>query len=219
MDTRPSRSRIFARSLVRGALWLPIAVMMCGAGGASQEGGEFPLRFESELVRLVIGPDSLTVEGTYRLSCRRIPGGTATLFYPYPLDDRMGAARTVSLEGRGDDGVWRRLDFREVSGGLGASWTIPLDRADTLEVRTVYRQGLITEFARYIVTSTHAWGRPLARARFEVYFPRGASPETFSFPFAPGECMGRSCYHYEATQFLPDRDIEASWRWEAPEGR
>jgi hypothetical protein len=210
------KSSSIARAHVERALWLLLAVALCGAGGASQGAGPFPLRFESELVRLVIGPDSLTVEGTYRLSCRRSAGGTANLFYPYPRDDWMGAARTVSLEGRGPDGVWRRLLFREVSDGLGAAWAIPLDQADTLEVRTVYRQGLVTEFARYIVTSTRSWGRPLARARFEVYFPRELVPESFSFPFVPGECMGRPCYHYETTEFLPDRDIEVRWRSSEP---
>jgi hypothetical protein len=187
------------------------------ACGASAGSGEPPVRFLSEVVRLVVGVDSLTVEGTYRLLCRAGGPRGVPILYPYPSDDMMGGARTVILEGRSPAGPWRSLAFREVPGGLGAVWTIPMDLADTLEVRTVYRQALDTMYARYIVTTTRSWGQPLERARFEIFLPRGARAESFSFPFTPGDCRGRPCYIYETTRFMPDRDIEVRWRIESPD--
>lgn len=190
----------------------PAGAALAGSGTS----GAPPVRFISEVVRMVIGVDSLTVGGTYQLLCPAGAGRSAPLLYPYPSDDMMGGARTMSLACRAPEGPWRSLAFQEVQGELGAVWTIPLDMADTLEIRTVYRQALDTSYARYIVTTTRSWGRPLERARFEILLPRGAVPESFSFPFALGDCRGRPCYVYETTRFMPDRDVEVRWRLEAP---
>lgn len=197
--------------LIAGSLAAGEASTLPGAAGPS------PVRFVSEVVQLVVGVDSLTVEGNYRLLCRSGGRHDVAILYPYPSDDRMGGARTVSLAGRAPEGPWRSLAFQEVPGGLGAAWTIPLDLADTLEVRTVYRQAIETTYARYIVTTTRSWGHPLDRARFEILLPQGAEAESFSFPFTLGDCRGRPCYIYEATRFMPDHDIEVSWRSKVPD--
>jgi hypothetical protein len=180
---------------------------------ASDFGGR-PLRFDSEVVRLFIEPDSLTVEGNYRLLCGASKTEFTALFYPYPEDSLLGAARTVSLECRTPGGAWRSLEFVEVPGRRGARWKVPLNLGDTLEVRTVYRQSLLACYARYIVVTTRTWRRPLKEARFEIFLPEGASPVQFSFPFklqASGEC---AFYMYEATDFMPDRDITVEWATE-----
>jgi hypothetical protein len=148
-----------------------------------------PVAFDSEIVRLLVEEDSLRVEGTYRFLCRSTGPSTITLFYPYPEDSLLGGAHTESLEGRIPGEAWQPLRFEELPSGV--RWWVPVDLGDTLVVRTVYRQALRSTYARYIVTSTQVWGRPLSRARFEVYLPEGAELERASFPFeldpaAPG---------------------------------
>jgi hypothetical protein len=82
---------------------------------------------------------------------------------------------------------------------------------DTLEIRTIYRQALHSRYARYIVTSTAAWGRPLTHARFEIFLPPGAIPREFSFPFERHLSGGEVFYVFEAKDFLPARDITVYW--------
>ncbi len=202
-------------ALLAGAF--PVSAQLRRSPEARPESGGFQLRFLSEVVRIAVALDSVTVEGTYRLLSRAGEGRLAPILYPYPLDDRMGKARTVSLECRVPGKPWQPLGFRELPGGGGAAWSLPL-LADTLEVRTLYRQGLHADYARYIVTTTQSWGRPLERARFEILLPRGAEAEFFSFPFEPGDCGGRPCFVYETTGFFPDRDIEVRWRGGTPAG-
>jgi hypothetical protein len=75
----------------------------------------------------------------------------------------------------------------------------------------MYRQGLRGRYARYIVTSTRFWSRPLRSARFEVYLPSHARPRFFSFPFVRTVSAGRVIFVYEAADFMPDRDILVQW--------
>jgi hypothetical protein len=171
-----------------------------------------PLQFDSEIVRLFVEGDSLEVEGIYHFLCRTRRDAIVTTVYPYPADSLLGGARSTLLECRVPGGPWQPLEFKEMPQRPGARWGIPLGLADTLEVRTVYRQALLSNYARYIVTTTQTWGRPLKHARFEIHLPDGAEPLSFSYPFECQEVLGRSFYLYEAESFMPERDIIVEWR-------
>jgi hypothetical protein len=181
-----------------------------------------PMRFDSEIVRLVIEPDTVEVTGHYWLLRDPAYQRELRLFYPYPEDSLLGDARTLSLEWRVPGRAWRDAPFQEVDGmppvpgtttPYGARWQIPAAPGDTLEIRTVYRQVLRSSYARYIVTTTRAWQRPLTRARFEIELPPGATPVRFSFPFRWHEedDGGGGYYLYETTRFMPDEDIVVEW--------
>lgn len=196
--------RLLAAGLLFGSVFLATAAWAQRSS---------PLRFESELVRLFVEPDSLTVEGFYVMSCHADRAGSTALFYPYPDDERLGGARSLELAFRVlPDTDWQPAEFREIAGGRGARWHLPIAPDDTLEVRTAYRQALHGNFARYIVTTVSGWEHPLRRARFEIELFEGAEPVEFSFPFERCDRDGRAVWCYEAVDFRPDRDIDVSWR-------
>jgi hypothetical protein len=174
---------------------------------ATGPGGSFPLQFDSEVVRLFVEDDTLRVEGHYKFLCRASESPVAALFYPYPADSSLGAAHTRSLEGRAPGSTWRPLEFAELPESRGARWRIPLDLGETVEVRTVYCQEMRGHTARYIVTTTSAWKRPLREARFEIHLPRDATPTRFSYPFERRESSAGVFYEYEARDFAPVVDI------------
>jgi hypothetical protein len=89
-------------------------------------------------------------------------------------------------------------------------WWLPGCGGDTIVAEAVYRQKVYAKYARYIVTTTRAWGRPLRHASFEIRLPPAAVPLDFSFPFKPTD--GGARYTYEASDFFPDRDIIVRWR-------
>ncbi len=195
-------------------------LLMAGAAGVlaqAQPPGRsaglsgFPLRFDSELIRLYIVGDSLEVDGIYRFLVRPGAMQQTTLFYPYPQDSLLGGARMVRLEARAPGGEWTPQEFREHPQVHGARWFIPMDRGDSLEVRCIYRQAMLDRYARYIVTTTKHWQRPLSHARFEIYLPPEARPTSFSFPFEPGDVDGMTAYVYEASDFMPQDDIVVTW--------
>lgn len=184
-------------------------VALTGGGDAVASG--YPLRFDGEVVRLFVEADSLRVEGHYHFRCGESVARAATLLYPYPADSLLGGARTLRLEARAPGGDWQPLTFAEMPGRSTVRWLVPLDLADQLELRTTYRQALRGRYARYIVTTTAAWGRPLASARFEIHLPGGAEPTYLSYPFRRVEDEGRAYWLFEAEEFAPTEDVVVTW--------
>lgn len=203
----------------RTTLLLFLCACLCGlpaatavlAGNADEPPPRFtpPLSFDSELIKLTIEADSLRVDGLYYMSCRGEGERVTVLTYPYPQDDRLGGSRTVSFEHRIGQGSWQDGQWQELDDQRGALWKVPVVPDSTVTIRTTYRQALCEDYARYIVTSTAAWGRPLQRAAFEIRLPADAEPVSFSFPF---RLDADGVWRYEAVDFLPDRDIMVEWK-------
>lgn len=170
----------------------------------------FPVAFESEIIRIFIEPDSLRVEGLYHLRGVGDRQRVVNLNYPYPEDSKLGGARTDLLEAR-TDGPWIPLGFSEMPDDRGALWHVPINPGSPVTVRTVYRQQRLSNYARYIVTTTRAWTRPLKHARFEIYLPSTVVPRKFSYDFQPGTGEFGPCWVYEEKDFWPHRDIWVSW--------
>lgn len=210
---------IRGRCFVLAVLTAGVLIGLAGAGGFDPLEGGFPVRFDSERIRLHIVGDSLEARGTYYLVCERRTQREIPLFYPFPDDSLLGGVRMVALTVRVAPASTPRDAARPAAPARweslarvhGVRWWMPPCTGDTLVAESVYRQKLHGDYARYIVTSTRAWNRPLRRALFEIHLPDGATPAEFSFPFVKREKNGRVYYAFEADSFFPDRDIVVRW--------
>ncbi|MBD3160810.1 MAG: hypothetical protein GF346_01550 [Candidatus Eisenbacteria bacterium] len=214
MRVDPKRRAGGGGAIAAGSILLPAALLGSIAGPSASA----PIRFHSEVVRIEVGAqaDTVTVDGLYRFVVDPGVRAPRILFYPYPNDSLHGAARTVSLAEVDRHGERRPLAYREREGNRGVLWTLPPVDRDTLEIRTVYRQALRGCTARYIVTTTRAWKRPLAWARFEVRLPESVTDPEFNYPFRRGE---DGVHRFEARRFLPERDVVVRWKRRAEGGR
>ena len=212
-----------------------LLALMSTHSPSSASGSGFPIRFDSELIRLRIVGDSLEVEGDYLLLGARTTDEPAILFYPFPRDSLLGGARFVSahVRAREEESVsWLPLRFETARNGQGVRWWLPPCRSgETLLVRANYRQERRAHYARYIVTTTRAWREPLRRARFEITLPEGAIEPEFSDPFVPVKAGSAgdpaaneglparleasedaTTWVWETTSFLPEHDISVQWK-------
>jgi hypothetical protein len=190
-----------------------VAIGARSAGqGSDPSRGWFPLQFHSERICITVLGDSVEVNGFYRFLANAGPGQAVTLAFPYPQDSLLGGAETLRLEEIDPDGSRRDLRFQELPANRGAAWFLEVPAGDTLLVETVYRQHLRSCFARYIVTTTGLWKRPLHHARFEVALPPEIDSPTFSYPFEPQTNGEPKVWVFEASEFLPERDIEIRWK-------
>jgi hypothetical protein len=169
--------------------------------------GRSALRFDSELIRMEIRGDTLRVDGLYRFLASD-PRQPMLLFYPYPVDSLLGTAWTESLVWRpSPEAPWQPLAVAERPQQDGVRWRLPTGDGDRVEARTVYCQLLRERYARYIVISTQAWGRPLREARFELTLPPGMQLTESSFPFV----REGDRWVYEARDFMPSVDVIVRW--------
>lgn len=204
---------IHAALLVTGLALLPIGSSAGDADGPrSGRAAPFTVSFDSEWIRISILGDSLEVRGTYFLLCGDQAGARVSLLYPFPRDTLLGAARMVSLHAGVDRADLAAIRWQAVPLMPGIRFETPACAADTIFLEAVYRQALTTSYARYIVTTTRGWHRPLRHARFDIRLPEGASPTEFSFPFEAVEDSTGRYYTYEVDSFYPDRDILVRWR-------
>lgn len=181
-----------------------LALVVVPASGA--------LRFDSELIRMEIRGDTLRVDGLYRYLAMD-PRQPMLLFYPYPVDSLLGAAWTESLVWRpSPEAPWQPLAVAERPRRDGVRWRLPTGDGDRVEARTVYCQLLRERYARYIVTSTQAWGRPLREARFELTLPPGMQLTESSFPFV----REGDRWVYEVRDFMPAVDVIVRWEMAPP---
>jgi len=208
--------------LVRGAALLAGAALSLGSDAAAQVstgraasnplGEVFPLVFDAETVRLDVSGDSLEVRASFTLLCRAPIAESIPLFFPLPVDSLLGGARMVSLAFRAGGGSAVPTRWEELPGGPGVRWWVPPCPGDSLVAESVYRQRLVTGYARYILTTARLWGRPLRWARFEIRLPAGAEPLEFSYPFERRTQGDEVYYAFEVRDFVPDRDLVVRWR-------
>lgn len=204
------RSFIRATWLRPGLAVVALAFAAVALACAAEDRPAGRLEFDSEEILIDLRGDAVEVTGTYRFRVAGGPVPAQPMLYPYPEDPLLGAARTLRLEWRQPDGRWTPLAFEELP-PRGVRWRLPATESEALTVRTVYRQAMRSTYARYIVTTTQAWGQPLRRASFEIRLPPGARDPTFSYPFRPKGPSVR-VWTYEARDFMPREDVVVRYR-------
>lgn len=149
-----------------------------------------------------VAPGVLEVRGNYHLASTAADPLVAVLFYPFPLDSTCVYPDSVEIAGRdfarSDSGVSFRMRFRP---GAEDSFF------------AYYRQPLRAGSARYIVTSTRKWQRPIDRARFRVTVPAAFEDVKLSYrPDSVRRTDSTVTYVFSRHGFFPDRDVMVNWR-------
>ena len=65
--------------------------------------------------------------------------------------------------------------------------------------------------ARYILTSTGAWGRPLQSGEYRVRWPATLAGVRVSYPGHDETKDGWTTRSFERKDFQPDRDLVVGW--------
>jgi hypothetical protein len=160
-----------------------------------------PVHFAREEVRLDVRPGTLEVSATYHFTCKSKQPVGAVMSYPFPLDSLNPYPDSVVIAGysfeRSDSAVRFTMHFRP-------------GREDSF--RAWYRQPLKGRSARYIVTSTRKWNRPIDVARFQVTVPASLGDVRLSYEADSVTRSGSATsYFFTRKGFFPDRDVIVEW--------
>jgi hypothetical protein len=149
-----------------------------------------------------VQPGRLEVRGNYHLVSAAADPLVAVLFYPFPLDSTCTYPDSVEVVGhdftRSDSGISFRMRFRP---GAEDSFF------------ACYRQPLKGRVARYIVTSTRKWNRPIDLAQFRITVPAAFEDVKLSYrPDSVRRTGSAVTYIFSRRGFFPDRDVIVNWR-------
>lgn len=204
---------ILKRGLLIAALVVVLAVsggglFMARRGNPGRETGvQLPVEFIRERITVDIDPGWVTVTGVYWFRCNNALGGNFGIRYPFPVDEHHMFPDSVAVFHAGGEMI-SHTENRDAN-----AVDFAVDMRVHPEFTVVYRQRITGSDARYILTTTSAWKKPLERAVYIVSLPEEFIPESFSLtPDFSRRIGGRRVYTVTRTNFLPDRDLTVSWK-------
>ena len=161
------------------------------------------VRFTEEQIDIHVHPDHVHVEGHYVYK-NPFPFPVVQGFsIPLPVDATHPMPVQVSVHQRapGD----RSIPVRFFLGRHRFDLAFSANEEIGLEVR--YRQHAPERSARYILTTTEPWRRPLESARYRV-LPRGVQIRSSNYELQPIE---PHVLAFHRRGFRPQKDWELSW--------
>lgn len=160
-----------------------------------------PLHFAREEVSLTVRPGCVEVFGVYHFACLAKEPFMAQLFYPFPLDSFHRYPDSIAVPGR---------RFERADSGISFYAKFRPGKEDS--VATFYRQPLNGNRARYIVTTTRKWKRPIDAARFQVTVSVGLrNPKLNYQPDSTSRADSTITYWFTCRSFFPSEDVVVTW--------
>jgi hypothetical protein len=168
--------------------------------------------FDSESITLTVTDSTAQVSGWYRFRNLSPRSLRVSVVYPFPVDALHRYPHSVRIYAvLATDTV--RVEPRKLE-DLASVWLLVPLQPDTITTWHVeYEQLIEASCARYVLTSTAAWGRPLRAASYEVVHPSGfLEVEVWPRPDSVTTASGWTTRKCSRANFLPRDDLWIRWR-------
>jgi len=169
------------------------------------------LRFWKETIALeVVSPDTLVIKGTYLFTSKSGDAGRYALYYPFPLDSAMDYPSSITVTSEGGQKVFPFVREKE-----GVDFTVQVPKAGACTTMVVYKQHVRNCRGKYILLTTHSWGEPLHDSHYSVTIASSLTLTYLSYVCDSIKSGNHGLtYYFYRDNFLPDRDIDVSWKKE-----
>jgi hypothetical protein len=176
---------------------LALALLACRS-----QSPQSPVHFAREEIEMRVFENRVEIMGNYHFQSATDKPLSAMMFYPFPLDAGHGFPDSVAVPG---------LAFSRQDSGVSFGFAFRPRAEDSFQV--FYRQPLSVKSARYIVTTTRQWNRPIDQARFRITVPASLTGVKLSYPHDRLERTDSTVtYSFARRRFFPSEDIVVSWR-------
>ncbi len=175
-------------------------------------GGRFTaVRFDQEHIDVTVEAGLIHVHGLYHYQNASPLPALLTLKIPFPVDNDHPAPDAFALAEVDEAG----RTLRELSSlGPPAAPRVRLlfrPRESKWILLDYWQPSRVPEGC-YILTTTRAWGRPIAQASFRLRLPAGYSLDHSNYPVAESAAPPSAItYTFSRTNFYPDEDWKFSW--------
>lgn len=175
---------------------MPLALLL-----ACSRPSPSPVSFCREEVALDVRPGLLRVSANYHFFSSATQPLTGLMLYPFPLDSGHAWPDSIVIPGH---------RFRLADSGVTFLMKFPPRAEDSFQA--FYRQPLLGNAARYIVTSTRKWKRPIDLARFRISVPADLPGVQLNYqPDSITRADSVITFWFARRRFYPDSDVVVTW--------
>ncbi|MEN6445311.1 MAG: hypothetical protein ABFC98_04630 [Candidatus Cloacimonas sp.] len=159
------------------------------------------LSFEAEELNFTLQKERWEMEGLYYFANYDTIAVAQLIYFPIPVDSVCLPAtlKKIAIQEGKDAKVTMKKQTQN-----GFSFSLSLPAKSFCSVQIIYTQALKGNYAKYIITSANAWGRPLPYAKYTLR--KGKKVEITALPF-PVQKRKKDSYTWEFYDFVPDKDI------------
>jgi len=195
---------------MRANLLFILIVLPSFVWGADRDALKKPVEFFAEEITLSVDDSSATIEGVYRFRNRTSKQGEYPVVFPFHVDSASTYPDLIEAATLGPNA--RPIQVRRNEDRGAAILRVPLMPDTITSWRLRYKQRISGRSARYILTSTQAWGQPLDEATYCIIVPAEFEnvkvwPEQDSMAFVGDKVE----YWAHEKSFMPDKDMLVTW--------
>ncbi len=164
------------------------------------------LHFDEEYLTFELHRQEFRVSGVYLFSST--DSSEHTILYPFPVDTLFGEAYDIQVR---DVKSGKNLPIEMEKDKSGIRFQILV--AGSVQLQIGYAQALKSNRAKYILTTTQNWGRPLHVANYTLVVD--ANLEMLKFPMMYQKKMlqgSKILYFWQKTDFMPTTDFEVQFK-------
>jgi hypothetical protein len=160
-----------------------------------------PVHFAREEIEMKVHAGFMEIRGMYHFTFSGKEQLTGIMHYPFPLDSSHAWPDSVSIPGR---------RFLGTDSGVSLKMRFTPGQEESLFV--YYRQPVLRNTARYIVTTTRRWDRPIDQARFRVTVPRDLPGVRLNYePDSTVLTDSTITWLFTRGPFWPSEDVIVTW--------
>jgi hypothetical protein len=175
-----------------------------------------PVAFFKEEITLSVTDNVAQVSGTYYFRNNRESDLPFTVVFPFYIDSLSLYPHYISAYIiNGKDTI--PLELRPVKSRKAIALSIPMKPKGVTTWHLDYGQRILAPPARYILTTTSSWGKPLEDASYKFVVPLSFGAVQI-WPEADSASIRGSnrVYWSHKANFMPRRDMEISWNEKKP---
>lgn len=198
------------------------SLLVLGAGSWSFAQGTDPgkgqVEFFKEEITMTVTDSTTAVSGVYYFRNNTEKDRPYTVFFPFYVDPAVSFPHRIDAYAI-DDGDTLTIDFETLDSLNAVRLGIPLKPNEVTVWHLDYIQRIESDYARYILTTTRAWKKPLEQADFKFIIPTDfAILEIWPKPSGVRRIVGATAdepARLELTSrqfdFMPGQDMKIAW--------
>lgn len=197
-------------------LTLTILILAIGAIALGQKNVRPPrgsaIDFHKEDIVLTVSDSKVAVSGIYWFRNRTDKHMPYPVSFPFYIDSTSLFPDSISAYVK-NDSLITQIPFMKYKIAKSIGIRVPMTARGTTIWHLDYSQKILSPHARYILTSTAAWGKPLEEATYKFIVPASFdSVQVWPKADTVYNQGDQKIYLCHKTNFMPKRDMEIYWK-------